>query len=729
MYMEHMKNNDHDISVDSYIFDILDISETAVRACPVSLYTELRGIFIRTLAKEERLSLSHEDLILLYVLNLLHPKLPAYIRTKYFNQIGRERKQFCGLKTEILGDAAAFIEQKTEEKNQLMARLDSVIQENAELEMDTKIPVNPSIADEESVDEADILIKTDHVKVEYEDPETFQDEFDWCPENDETMQNETPIKLKKEDPADLVNSFDPGDTKLQHTEEKKEIRTEDLQCVHCDYVGLDSIQLKLHVATTHEDNQQRCRACDFSTTERTAMFAHQIESKHAGVIYPCDQCAYEASLLGYLMRHKEAAHSGRGNAVQKVKSQKICYECDECEFTATTVKKLKRHKEINHQMLLHQCELCDYQGTSKVNLRCHVKRMHTGGEFKCHLCDFTCTDNSYLSKHLKRHGLPKFPCDLCDYKAYDLPTMQMHKEAKHLGIRYQCEFCPASVNKLSNLHRHIKEVHGGESYQCDQCSSAFSSKNNLKMHIADKHEEHKVFCDQCSFSSATVGMLRAHIRQKHEEGTLPCDQCQYIAKSGKQLDRHKEIKHRVVTCACAHCEYVAHSGSMLEFHYKKFHPDLVASSKFEKSTKRYECDQCPYKSDIKIAFLKHIEVKHGTEKLLCDSCDFSCKLPGKMKKHKKYKHELSDSSRHPCDQCDYSATRADALKTHIKAQHEGVRYPCSNCAYKAKTKCDLKKHISVVHDRQPLTCEICQKTLNGKDNLRKHKQKQHPEQI
>ena len=37
-----------------------------------------------------------------------------------------------------------------------------------------KIPVNPSIADEESVDEADILIKTDHVKVEYEDPETFQ---------------------------------------------------------------------------------------------------------------------------------------------------------------------------------------------------------------------------------------------------------------------------------------------------------------------------------------------------------------------------------------------------------------------------------------------------------------------------------------------------------------------------------------------------------------------------
>ena len=163
-----------------------------------------------------------------------------------------------------------------------------------------------------------------------------------------------------------------------------------------------------------------------------------------------------------------------------------------------------------------------------------------------------------------------------------------------------------------------------------------------------------------------------YTRQKHEEGTLPCDQCQYIARSGKQVERHKEIKHRVVTCACAHCDYVAHSGSMLESHYKNYHPDTVPSSKFE-STKRYACDQCPYKSDIKTAFLKHVEVKHGTEKLLCDSCDFSCKLPGKLKKHKKYKHELSDSSRHPCDQCDYSATRADALKTHIKAQHEGVR--------------------------------------------------------
>ena len=53
------------------------------------------------------------------------------------SQIGRER--FSGLKTEILGDAAAFIQQKTAEKKRVMARLDSVIQENAELEMDTKV--------------------------------------------------------------------------------------------------------------------------------------------------------------------------------------------------------------------------------------------------------------------------------------------------------------------------------------------------------------------------------------------------------------------------------------------------------------------------------------------------------------------------------------------------------------------------------------------------------------
>ena len=64
-----------------YIFEILDLV-SAIEEEDVTaefLHTTLRGIFLRN---EEKLGLSHEDFILFYVLSVLHPELPVFIRNK-----------------------------------------------------------------------------------------------------------------------------------------------------------------------------------------------------------------------------------------------------------------------------------------------------------------------------------------------------------------------------------------------------------------------------------------------------------------------------------------------------------------------------------------------------------------------------------------------------------------------------------------------------------------------
>ena len=60
------------------------------------------------LTQDEKLNPSHEDLILLNVLNLIHNKLPAYIKDLYAHKIGNS-KRLMDFKIEILSKAKLFI--------------------------------------------------------------------------------------------------------------------------------------------------------------------------------------------------------------------------------------------------------------------------------------------------------------------------------------------------------------------------------------------------------------------------------------------------------------------------------------------------------------------------------------------------------------------------------------------------------------------------------------------
>ena len=63
-----------------------------------------------TLTTDEKLSPSHEDLILLNVLQIIHNKLPAYVKDQYAHKIGNN-KRLMDFKLEILNKAKSYVQE------------------------------------------------------------------------------------------------------------------------------------------------------------------------------------------------------------------------------------------------------------------------------------------------------------------------------------------------------------------------------------------------------------------------------------------------------------------------------------------------------------------------------------------------------------------------------------------------------------------------------------------
>ena len=115
---------DYDIQQQGVHFlNILDLVwDPTGQTTPVGFYNNYRSLILgnlarrgdeikwknTTLTEDEKLSPSHEDLILLNVLTLIHPKLPAYVKEHYGHKMGQTMR-LMDFKTEILTKAKQYI--------------------------------------------------------------------------------------------------------------------------------------------------------------------------------------------------------------------------------------------------------------------------------------------------------------------------------------------------------------------------------------------------------------------------------------------------------------------------------------------------------------------------------------------------------------------------------------------------------------------------------------------
>ena len=108
-----------------FFLNILDLKwDPTAQTTAIGFYNQYRSMIIGNLAKrgdvvewknetlkeDERLTASYEDMILLNVLHLLHPKLPLYVREQYAHKIGTN-KRLMDYKTDILTNAKKYIQE------------------------------------------------------------------------------------------------------------------------------------------------------------------------------------------------------------------------------------------------------------------------------------------------------------------------------------------------------------------------------------------------------------------------------------------------------------------------------------------------------------------------------------------------------------------------------------------------------------------------------------------
>ena len=93
-----------------HFLNILDVKwDPNADVSPIGFYNEYRSVILGnlrkkdtkiawlddTLTQDEQLSPSHEDLIMLNVLEKMHSKLPAYIKDKYYDKITNMTSNNC----------------------------------------------------------------------------------------------------------------------------------------------------------------------------------------------------------------------------------------------------------------------------------------------------------------------------------------------------------------------------------------------------------------------------------------------------------------------------------------------------------------------------------------------------------------------------------------------------------------------------------------------------------
>jgi len=155
---------------------------------------------------------------------------------------------------------------------------------------------------------------------------------------------------------------------------------------------------------------------ELSDSSFNADFAAKIEipnNKNENGKYPCDQCDYEATVLGSLKSHVLAKHTA------------IRFECDQCDYRATQKGSLKRHKASIHEGIKYSCDQCEYKALTLGTLKSHKEAKHDGVKYNCDMCEYQATQRSSLKRHQRNiHGIGAVESDVIDVN-YDM-EMQLN---------------------------------------------------------------------------------------------------------------------------------------------------------------------------------------------------------------------------------------------------------------------------------------------------------------
>ena len=383
-----------------------------------------------------------------------------------------------------------------------------------------------------------------------------------------------------------------------------------------------------------------CREC-VGKNQTTSFRGNMVKHAKWHHTHECHLCSAEVVTRFSLNRHLKEAHG-----------EDMSLFCDFCEYYALTADVLRDHLRTQHcfeedepERKGHKCHLCTYSTQNREELASHVAEMHSSVvetvrnllrpakseqsvKFHCGNCDFSAYGRYEIVAHVKdwhQEGqgqaaangrvMPRVEvtCAECRASFHGQNALAEHMIAEH-------SFNPCSLCQMLRKEEHGDKVHdcfkrtmqdtGAVQYQCTLCSYRGTQLRASRQHFL-RHVQEKTFkCDQCPMSFRIRSELTSHKKLTHTEVALfKCDICGMRMKRRVYLERHMQghQKGRMFKCAHKTCGYESSNKFVISTHFIKEHitydPEKVYMEKLM-------CDQCPFKTDLKVTLKRHREKFH-----------------------------------------------------------------------------------------------------------------------
>ncbi|XP_004469626.1 zinc finger protein 142 isoform X1 [Dasypus novemcinctus] len=476
----------------------------------------------------------------------------------------------------------------------------------------------------------------------------------------------------------------------------------ELHCGLCPFTAPAAAALRLHQKRRHPTTAParsprpplQCGDCGFTCKQSRCLQQHR-QLKHEGVKpHQCPFCDFSTT-----RRYRLEAHQSRHTGVGRI-------PCSSCPQTFGTNSKLRLHRlRVHDKTPTHFCPLCDYSGYLRHDITRHVNSCHQGTPaFACPQCEAQFSSETALKQHaLRRHPEPAPPAPGSPTEATEGPL--------------HCSRCGLLCPSPASLRGHTRKQH--PRLECGACQEAFPTRPALDEHRRQQHFSHR--CQLCDFAARErVGLVK-HYLEQHEDTAaaavasdgdsgqppLHCPFCDFACRHQLVLDHHVKGHGGTRLYKCTDCAYSTKNRQKITWH-----------SRIHTGEKPYRCHLCPYACADPSRLKYHMRIHKEERKYLCPECGYKCKWVNQLKYHMTKHTGLKP---YQCPECEYCTNRADALRVHRETRHREARaFMCEQCGKAFKTRFLLRTHLRKHSEAKPYVCNVCHRAFRWAAGLRHH---------
>ncbi|NWH64722.1 ZN142 protein, partial [Geococcyx californianus] len=484
----------------------------------------------------------------------------------------------------------------------------------------------------------------------------------------------------------------------------------EFRCASCPFTSKVAKALRLHRRLHRKHYSKRpqlqCRQCEFTCKQARCLRQH-VRIKHEGVKpHKCHYCEFSTTRRYRLEAH-QSLHTGVGRIA-----------CGICNQTFGTNSKLRiHHLRVHEKTPTHFCPLCDYSSYLQNDITRHVNSCHCGElNFGCSRCEARFSSETALKQHILRRHEEKvsYGCPRCSFVCHSEATLKCHVQKQHPHL--ECSTCKETFATREALEEH-KTQHF--SHRCELCSFAAKERQQLVRHYMESHEpatpqDKPLQCPFCDFTCCHQLVFDHHMKGHGGTRVYKCSDCEYTTKNRQKITWHIRIHTGEKPYKCHLCKYACTDPSRLKYHMR-----------IHKEERKYLCPDCGYKCKW-VNQLKYHMTKHtGLKPYCCDECEYRTNRADALRVHKETRHR--DARSFICEQCGKAFKTRFLLKTHLKKHSEEKPYVCNACGRAFRWAAGLRHHYLTHTNEHPFFCRYCPYKAKQKFQVIKHIQRHHPE--